>query len=240
MLLKCGIILLLGLALATAELRDVSINGGSPRNCYSCSGINCQRTSRQNATVQCNDLLDVCVSVFEGFRVSERGCLLEISLAGRAKCNAGDKQCLKCNGELCNNLGRSDFQCLQCSGSEVSAWRYTQMRSYLPFLLQNSKCNSAASSLSPAQCGAPTASNAYCYVKVDGEHLQRGCSLSLSEQQSCLKSSDCSLCLPENSGDTGACNTYELNYKSGATTQAQPPYGLLLGVLSLFALRVTQ
>lgn len=66
MLWKNGIILLLGLTLAAAELRDAAVNPSKPRSCYSCAGINCQRTTRQNATVACNDLLDVCVSVFEG------------------------------------------------------------------------------------------------------------------------------------------------------------------------------
>lgn len=68
--------------------------------------------------------------------------------------------------------------------------------------------------------------------------MQRGCALSVSEQQSCLKDTDCSLCLPENTSDSGACNTYELNYKSGAAL-GQPVYGLLLTVLSLLALRLS-
>lgn len=61
--------------------------------------------------------------------VSERGCLLELSQAGRAKCNAQDKQCLKCSGELCNNQGRSDFQCIQCTGAEVSLSTFAQTAS---------------------------------------------------------------------------------------------------------------
>lgn len=62
---KTGIILLLGLTLVAAEFRDATVNASRPVSCYSCSGINCQRTTRQNATVACNDLLDVCVTVFE-------------------------------------------------------------------------------------------------------------------------------------------------------------------------------
>lgn len=66
MLLKTGIILLLGLTLTAAELREAaSVNASNPLSCYSCEGINCQRTTRQNATVTCNDLLDVCVSIYE-------------------------------------------------------------------------------------------------------------------------------------------------------------------------------
>jgi len=54
-------------------------------------------------------------------KVSERGCLLQLSQAGKSKCESKDKQCQKCSGELCNNMGRIDFQCIQCNGSEVSS-----------------------------------------------------------------------------------------------------------------------
>lgn len=119
----------------------------------------------------------------------------------------------------------------------MSSLQYTLP--YIFFFSQNSKCNSAASSLTATQCGAPTSSNAYCYVKVAGKHLQRGCALSLSEQQSCLKDTECSLCLPENTHDSGACNTYELNYKSGAV-HGQQFYGLLLlSTLGLLTLRLS-
>lgn len=108
----------------------------------------------------------------------------------------------------------------------------------IAFFPQNSQCNSAATSLSAAQCGAPTSSNAYCYVKVNGNNLQRGCALSVSEQQNCLKDAECSLCLLD-TNDSGACNTYDLSYRSGAA-QGQQFYGFLLTVLSLIALRVSQ
>ncbi|KAH8300203.1 hypothetical protein KR044_011543 [Drosophila immigrans] len=221
MMSPTGVILLLCLCLAAAELRDSAVSGSSPRRCYSCEGINCQRTTLQNATVECNDLLDICVTAYEGFMVSERGCLLELSLAAQAKCDAGDKQCQKCNGELCNNLGRIDFQCIQCNGSE------------------DSKCNTGGASVSPSQCAAPTSSNSYCYVKVEGTSIQRGCALSVKEQQSCLNDSSCSLCLPEIAEGKSACNNYNLDYKSGAT-QVQQLFAPMLGVVSLLALRVLQ
>ncbi|KAM8713500.1 hypothetical protein ACLKA7_013767 [Drosophila subpalustris] len=221
MLSPTGVILFLCLALAAAELRDSLVSGNSPRRCYSCEGINCQRSTRQNATVACNDLLDICVTVYEGFKISERGCLLELSLAARAKCEAKDRQCQKCNGELCNNLGRIDYQCIQCSGSE------------------NSKCNSEGDVMSPSQCAAPTSSNSYCYVKAVGLNLERGCALSVREQQSCLSDSECSLCLPDSTGESGACNNYNLNFKSGAV-KGQQLFGPLLGVITLMALRALQ
>uniref|UniRef100_A0A6P4DUS9 Uncharacterized protein LOC108037135 n=1 Tax=Drosophila rhopaloa TaxID=1041015 RepID=A0A6P4DUS9_DRORH len=172
--------------------------------CYSCEGINCLRTTRQNATVSCSDKLDVCVTIYEDFAVSERGCFSEISLAGQAKCAAKDDQCQKCSGQLCNNQGRRDFKCIQCIGSDSES------------------CNKGATaSLTASQCGLPTSANSYCYVKVVGnkkDQLQRGCALSVKEQKSCLEDSECSLCLPDNSSDAVACNNFDLDLsdKSGA------------------------
>ncbi|EDW60926.1 uncharacterized protein [Drosophila virilis] len=219
MLPQTAVILLLCLPLAFAtESREAAVNASTPRTCYSCEGINCQRTTLQDVTVKCNDLLDTCVTVFEGFMVSEKGCQLELSLAAQAKCDARDIQCQKCSGELCNNQGRIDFQCIQCNG------------------LENADCNSAGDSISPSRCPAPTASNAYCYVKSVDTHLQRGCSLNVKEQQSCLKDSDCSLCLPEDAHGSTACNNYALDMKSGAG-RGQQLLGLLLAVLSLVAVQ---
>ncbi|ALC40957.1 CG4377 [Drosophila busckii] len=214
MLLPTTIILLLSLSLTAAEFRDAAVNASSPRVCYSCEGINCQRTTRQDVSKSCNDLLDICVTVYEGFMVSERGCFLELSLAAQAKCAGPSRECQKCSGALCNNKGRADFQCLQCIGSE------------------NANCNAASVNLTPTQCAAPTARNSYCYVKSVGVHLQRGCALSLREQKTCLEDLSCSLCLPENAYPGGACNNYQLEIKSGA----QQLLGLSLGVLSLVAL----
>ncbi|XP_062131170.1 uncharacterized protein LOC133842190 [Drosophila sulfurigaster albostrigata] len=222
MMSPIGVILLLCFSLTSAELRDSTVSGNSPRNCYSCEGINCQRTSRQNVTVTCTDVLDICVTAYDDFMVTERGCLLELSLASKAKCNTGDKQCQKCNGELCNNLGRIDFQCIQCDGSE------------------NSDCNTGGSSVSPSQCAAPTSSNSYCYVKVEGTNLQRGCALSVKEQQTCLNDTACSLCLPENADASSACNNYNLEYSKSGAAQGQQLFVPLIGVVSLLALRVLQ
>ncbi|TDG42715.1 hypothetical protein AWZ03_010853 [Drosophila navojoa] len=202
---------------AASQLQKGAVSAAAPRTCYSCEGVNCQRTTRQNATVRCNDLLDICVTVYEGFRVSERGCLLEISLAARSKCQARDPQCQKCGGDLCNNQGRVDYQCIQCNGSD------------------DAKCNLAGDSISPAQCPAPTGNNAYCYVKASGSQLQRGCALSVKEQMSCLQANDCSLCLPENGHGSSACNNYVLEYKASGA-QGQQVFGLLLGLITLLAI----
>ncbi|XP_016946652.1 uncharacterized protein LOC108022303 [Drosophila biarmipes] len=177
--------------------------------CFSCEGVNCLRTTRQNATVSCSDKLDVCVTIYDDFAVSERGCFSQISLAGQAKCAAKDDQCQKCSGQLCNNQGRRDFKCIQCIGSDSAS------------------CNKGASSaLTASQCGLPTSANSYCYVKVVGDKkdsLQRGCALSVKEQKSCLEDSKCSLCLPDNSSDSEACNNFdlELDSKSGADRSQQ-------------------
>ncbi|XP_022232409.2 uncharacterized protein LOC111080873 [Drosophila obscura] len=194
-------------------------NAAEPPQCYSCEGINCLRTTKQNVTIGCVDRLDICVTIYENFAVSQRGCLSQISLAGQAKCQAKSPECHKCNGELCNNQGRSDFQCIQCSGSDSET------------------CNEGGTTtLKASQCGLPTSINSYCYVKIVGEHLQRGCALSLKEQKSCLESKDCSLCLPDNSGDSVACNTFNLSYARSSAAQGQKVIGLSLALFSLLAL----
>ncbi|XP_023173514.1 uncharacterized protein LOC111601247 [Drosophila hydei] len=219
MLSTQAVILLLCFSLTVAsELQKGAVRASAPRNCYSCKGINCQRTTRQNATVKCTDLLDICVTVYEGFRVSERGCLLELSVAAQSKCHARDPRCQKCGGDLCNNQGRVDFQCIQCSGSD------------------DSKCNSAGDSISAAKCSAPTGNNAYCYVRAVGSNLQRGCALSVKEQMNCLQDNDCSLCLPENGHGSSACNNYALEF-SASGAKGQQVFGLLLGLISVLTIQ---
>jgi len=114
-----------------------------------------------------------------------------------------------------------------------------RLRNFTLNFTQDSKCNSEGNILKASQCAAPTSSNSYCYVKAVGMNLQRGCALSVKEQQSCLGDDDCSLCLPENAPYLGACNNYNLNFKSGAA-QGQQLFGPLLGFLTLVALRVLQ
>ncbi|XP_016928071.2 uncharacterized protein [Drosophila suzukii] len=193
--------------------------------CFSCEGVNCLRTTRQNATVSCSDKLDVCVTIYEDYAVSERGCFSQISLAGQAKCAAKDDQCQKCSGQLCNNQGRRDFRCIQCTGSDSAS------------------CNQGSTaSLTASQCGLPTSANSYCYVKVVGDmkdNLQRGCALSVKEQKSCLEDSECSLCLPDNSSDSVACNNFDLPLvsKSGAD-QSKKFTSLSFAFLGLLLLKM--
>ncbi|KAH8327093.1 hypothetical protein KR074_002706, partial [Drosophila pseudoananassae] len=214
-------ILLLAGRQVSADISPEVQNAVELPKCYSCEGINCLRTTLQNATASCTDKLDVCVTIFEDYAVSERGCLSQISLAGQAKCEAKDNQCLKCSGQLCNNKGRKDFKCIQCLGSESAT------------------CNKGASaSLTATQCGLPTSANSFCYVKVVGEHLQRGCSLSVKEQKSCLADKDCSLCSPDDSTDGVACNAFDLTLDSkSSANQGQQVMSLGLAVLGLLFLR---
>ncbi|KAI8035949.1 uncharacterized protein LOC128256633 [Drosophila gunungcola] len=229
-MLQSGLFLVsLAILLGSQEISGVIStevrNAADLPKCYSCEGVNCMRTTRQNATVSCSDKLDVCVTIYEDFAVSERGCFSEISLAGQAKCAAKDNQCQKCSGQLCNNQGRRDFKCIQCIGSESAS------------------CNMGATgSLTASQCGLPTSANSYCYVKVVGsqkDQLQRGCALSVKEQQSCKEDSECSLCIPDNSSDSVACNNFDLDLssKSGAD-QGQKLISLGLASIALLFLKV--
>lgn len=70
---------------------------------------------------------------------------------------------------------------------------------------QDSNCAEKASQVAPTACAAPSASNSYCYVKTSnsGTAVQRGCSTTVVDQQSCLSDANCLLCSP---GDIRGCN----------------------------------
>ncbi|XP_030375471.1 uncharacterized protein LOC115624779 [Scaptodrosophila lebanonensis] len=208
------------LALGLLGYQVLGLEAAQSLQCYSCEGINCQRTTRLNATTTCSDQLDLCVTVYDGFAVRERGCLLHLSVESRAKCgNADAKECQKCSGSLCNDKGRVDFRCVQCKGSE------------------NAQCNTAASTLTPEPCEVPTSPNSYCYIRQTSDvDVQRGCSVKVKDQVDCLADSKCSLCLSEDGLGSGACNSYDLDLvRSGAAA----PQILLsfVGVLAVVAIK---
>lgn len=74
---------------------------------------------------------------------------------------------------------------------------------------QDSNCAENAAQLEATVCSAPTASNSYCYVKSSssGSSVQRGCSTTLVDQQSCLNDANCLLCSP---GDIEGCNNVNI------------------------------
>jgi len=71
------------------------------------------------------------------------------------------------------------------------------------------------------------------------DNLQRGCALSVKEQKSCLEDSECSLCLPDNSSDSVACNNFDLPLvsKSGAD-QSKKFTSLSFAFLGLLLLKM--
>lgn len=112
---KCAILcILLPLLRASFVLASES--------CYYCRGINCQR-SNYEATEQCVDQLDACVSVFEGGVVKAQGCLERLEASWREPCESRNhirKQCEICVTEKCNNVSSRQLSCLQCTDTEVS------------------------------------------------------------------------------------------------------------------------
>lgn len=61
-----GVLLFIVLALMHVAADKHSVNASVPRTCYSCEGINCLRVTKLNATSDCLELLDYCVTVFRG------------------------------------------------------------------------------------------------------------------------------------------------------------------------------
>ncbi|XP_054739548.1 uncharacterized protein LOC129245418 [Anastrepha obliqua] len=185
-------ILLLGVcALQNLTAAVDVVDPAVPRTCYTCEGINCLRITKLNATTECLDLVDYCVTIFRGFTVVARGCYADLQSSYREKCDLDDHpECVKCFGNLCNDKGRADFKCIECNSSE------------------NNKCAADTTAMTAVQCPIPTTQNSYCYVRQSSEGATtRGCFVHQREQQECLSDSQCSMCL---SDDAVACNTYKL------------------------------
>ncbi|KAH8394659.1 hypothetical protein KR222_001328 [Zaprionus bogoriensis] len=159
--------------------------------CHSCYGISCQRTTL-SAEKSCLDSLDYCVTVYDESKVLYKGCSLEIPVALRVRCESHERgSCFKCNTDRCNNVGSPAFACVQCDSSK------------------DNNCAENAIALEPTACVAPTASNSYCYVRSSnsGSTIQRGCSTTVADQESCLNDASCLLCSP---GDIRGCNNVNI------------------------------
>ncbi|XP_054739547.1 uncharacterized protein LOC129245417 [Anastrepha obliqua] len=171
--------------------------------CHKCTGINCQRTS-YTATEDCVDALDSCTTIFQGSTVLAQGCLGQLAVELRNKCETptntnednevameGEKlqtanaACYQCREDLCNEVSGEAFECIQCDSNA------------------DGECASGTGNLQPAKCPIGRSMNSYCYTKVEGKRAIRGCATNLVEQKECLNSNDCVLCSPL---DISGCN----------------------------------
>ncbi|XP_034476759.1 uncharacterized protein LOC117783460 [Drosophila innubila] len=167
------------------------VKANSITSCYSCYGINCQRTSL-NQEQKCSDSLDYCVTIYDESKVVYKGCSLEIPVQLRQRCESRPNgSCFKCNSDRCNNVGSAHFSCVQCDSSK------------------DSNCADNAVTLNPTVCVAPTAPNSYCYVKSSGtsSSIIRGCATTMTDQKNCLEDANCLLCSP---GDIRGCNSVNI------------------------------
>ncbi|KAM8713499.1 hypothetical protein ACLKA7_013766 [Drosophila subpalustris] len=166
------------------------VRANTVRSCYSCNGINCQRTSLSQEQ-KCSDSLDYCVTIYDNSKVLYKGCSLEIPVQLRQRCESRPNgSCFKCNSDRCNNVGSSQFSCVQCDSSK------------------DSECAENATTLKATVCVAPTAPNSYCYVKSSGSSSTvRGCATTMTEQKTCLEDANCLLCSP---GDVRDCNNVNI------------------------------
>ncbi|XP_026841740.1 protein psiD [Drosophila persimilis] len=163
---------LLGLLLASSSALGLE-------KCIYCRGINCQRSSYQ-AEEQCSDRLDACASVFQGDIVQAQGCLEGLEAGWREQCHgpSGGVDCEICVSEKCNTLGSARAGCLQCAESG------------------DEHCVDAPQLLVSQRCPIARTGGSFCFTKLVEERLERGCSLSLSDQLDCLANSNCQLCDP--------------------------------------------
>ncbi|XP_037949184.1 uncharacterized protein LOC119680442 [Teleopsis dalmanni] len=170
------------------------------RECYSCEGTTCQRTTKLNVTTTCYDALDTCVTIFDQFTVAAKGCYSDMPEILRKKCtNTANPECSQCYDQLCNNKARADIKCIECNSKE-------QIR-----------CATDTNYLIPKQCDAPTASNTYCYVRKNADNIIiRGCLVHAKDQIACMKDDTCSMC---HAGNNPGCNSFSLVTSSANTNK---------------------
>ncbi|XP_037828614.1 uncharacterized protein LOC119616326 [Lucilia sericata] len=178
------------LKLIVLTLFVANLKGVQSKECYSCEGINCLRTSKIANKATCVDPVDNCVTVFEGLTVVARGCYSILPEEYRNKCdNLSDSECHKCYKNLCNDRGA--ISCLQCSSSN------------------NKECSSAATNLETTRCPISTSPNSYCYTRQSSGNIERGCLVDSNEQLKCLADNSCDMCIPD--GEM-ACNRESVDH----------------------------
>ncbi|XP_039481815.1 integumentary mucin C.1 [Drosophila santomea] len=169
--------------------------------CIYCRDINCQRSSYA-AEEQCADKLDSCVSVFKAGVVQAQGCLESLEDDWREKCQDKDKgheiDCEICVTERCNNLASKRANCLQCNNTE------------------DAQCAESPELLKAAQCPIARSGKSFCFASLVGDILERGCSLTLSDQVNCLADPNCHLCDPL---EQSHCNDQIVRADDSPTTQ---------------------
>ncbi|XP_017044940.1 threonine-rich protein [Drosophila ficusphila] len=169
--------------------------------CIYCRGINCQRSSYE-AEEGCSDRLDACVSVFQGGIIQAQGCLENLEDDWREKCFKTNKgngiDCEICVTEKCNNLGSKLASCLQCNNTV------------------DSECAESPGLLKAVQCPIARTGRSFCYASLEGDVLERGCSLTLANQLNCLANPNCHLCDPL---EQAHCNDMIVKADDSPTTE---------------------
>ncbi|KAM7344563.1 uncharacterized protein ACRADG_011241 [Cochliomyia hominivorax] len=180
-------------------------NGAQAKECYSCEGINCLRTSKVTNKTTCVDPVDNCVTVFDESTVIARGCYSSLPEVYRQKCdNLSDSNCHKCYKNLCNDRGA--ISCLQCNSEN------------------NNDCSNAISKIESSRCPVSTSPNSYCYTRKSTNYIERGCLIDTSEQLKCFEDNSCEMCIPSSE----ACNRDTLIVDSESGSKRITIYSALI------------
>ncbi|KAH8327090.1 hypothetical protein KR074_002709, partial [Drosophila pseudoananassae] len=176
----------------------------SSEKCIYCRGINCQRSSYE-AEEQCSDSLDVCVSVFQAGTILSQGCLESLEEDYITQCQENSKDsgidCEICVTDKCNNVGSKQAGCLQCNSD------------------QDAQCTDPSEALQAEQCSIARTGRSFCYAKVEANRVDRGCSLTLSDQVDCLANRNCYLCDPL---EVPHCNNQLIEEDDSSTSTENP------------------
>ncbi|XP_055538634.1 prion-like-(Q/N-rich) domain-bearing protein 25 [Wyeomyia smithii] len=168
------------------ECNKGTVDFSASRRCYTCQGTDCLRSSVEIKA--CQNVDDVCFSLFDGFNPVRRGCKAELSSQDKDVCDdADDVSCELCLTDGCNLNSRQDHQCHYCSS------------------VINGQCITNPNSV--VRCPAPTtevSEEAQCYTRVIGMVTERGCLGTPAADIECKSSENCQMCAIE---DGAACNT---------------------------------
>ncbi|XP_055621704.1 neurogenic locus notch homolog protein 1-like [Toxorhynchites rutilus septentrionalis] len=161
------------------------VNFTTTRECYTCEGTSCLRSSLEIET--CHNVDDDCFSLFEGFNPIRRGCRSALSRQEKDTCDDPDNvYCDLCETDVCNLSSRQDHFCWYCSS------------------VVDGEC--IASPQNIVRCPAPDteiSDEAQCYTKIIGGVTERGCLGSAVNALECKSPGNCEMCAIE---DGQPCN----------------------------------
>jgi len=84
------------------------------------------------------------------------------------------------------------------------------------FFPKDIQCAESPELLKAIECLIPRSGRGFCFASLEGDRLERGCSLTLSDQVNCLANPNCHLCDPL---EQPRCNDQLIKADDSSTTE---------------------